>query len=77
MTAAFFALCGVAAGFAEAGLLARAARMKSHPLSFLARLVLVAGVLVLAAHAGHLISGATGWSFGFVTAAVVAYRRLG
>ena len=77
MTAVFFALCGVAAGFAEAGLLARAARMKPHPLSFLARLVLVAGVLVLAAHAGHLISGATGWSFGFVTAAVVAYRRLG
>ena len=77
MTAVFFALCGVAAGFAEAGLLARATRMKPHPLFFLARLVLVAGVLVLAAHAGHLISGATGWSFGFVTAAVVAYRRLG
>ena len=76
MTAVFFALCGVAVGVAEAGLLARATGLRPHPLSFLSRLLLVAGLLVLAAQAGHLISGAAGWTFGFAAAAVVAYRRL-
>jgi hypothetical protein len=76
VTAVFFALCGAAVGIAEASVLAGATRLKSHPLSFLARLLLVAGVLVLAARAGHLISGAAGWTLGFGTAAAVAYRRL-
>jgi hypothetical protein len=76
MTGVVFVLCGTAAGVAEAILLARATRGRPHPLSFLGRLLLVAGVFVLAAKAGHLVLAAAGWALGFAAAAVVAYRRL-
>lgn len=76
MMEALFALSGAATGIVEAGLLARTARAKVNPLSFLVRLALVAVVLVGAAQAGHLLSAAGGWMLGFLIAAVVAYRRL-
>jgi hypothetical protein len=76
MTAVLFGLSGIAAGVTEAWFLARRARRGPHPLSFLLRLSIVAAVLVLAAHAGHLLSGALGWIGGFLVTAIVAYRRL-
>ncbi len=75
MITVLFGLSGVAAGAAEAWLLAQRARKGPNPLSFLLRLLVVAAVLVLATHAGHLLPGALGWVVGFLVAAVVAYRR--
>jgi len=76
MMAALFALSSAAAGLAQAELLARAAGKPPHPLAFAARLLLVGLLLVLAARAGQLLWGATGWALGFGMAAVAAYRRL-
>lgn len=65
MTALLFALAGAAAGAIEVALLLRTARGRGGPASFLARLLLVAAVLVVGARAGHLVATAAGWLAGF------------
>lgn len=75
MNGFFFALCGSAVGLVQAGFLARTARRGPHILGVLVRLVLVAGVLFVAARAGHLLSGVAGWIAGFAVALAIAYRR--
>jgi len=77
MTATLFGLGGAAVGIAQVWLLARSAGGRSHAQSFLVRLLLVAGVLVFAAAAGHVVSGALGWLMGFGVAVAVMVRRLG
>lgn len=76
MTGWLFALGGAFAGAAQAVLLARAAQGIATPLSFLFRLLLVVGVLILAARAGYLLFGAAGWFTGFVVSAAILFRSL-
>lgn len=66
---------GGAAGAAQAGLLWRAARRRPGPAALLARLGLVAGVLLLAARAGQLLPGAAGWLAGFLLAGALLAGR--
>tara|TARA_R110002095_G_scaffold107319_1_gene94115 strand:- start:269 stop:502 length:234 start_codon:yes stop_codon:yes gene_type:complete len=65
MNAWLFAVAGAFAGVAQAGLLLRSVRGAATPLSFLFRLLLVAGVLLFAARAGSLLPAAAGWFTGF------------
>jgi len=81
MMAVLFGLSGAAAGVVEVWLLAGGrsgsrARGTPHPLSFLLRFSVVPVVLLLAAYAGQLLSGAMGWMAGFLAGAVVTYRGL-
>lgn len=76
MTGLLYALGGAAAGAAQVGLLARSARGRPHPLLLLGRLLLVAGVLLLAARAGCVAAGAAGWGAGFAAASLLVVRRL-
>lgn len=76
MTGWLSALCGAAAGAAQAGLLARTARRGPHPALLLVRLGLVGAVLLLAARAGHLGPGAAGWLAGLTVAGVMVHRGL-
>jgi len=76
MSGWLIALLGAAAGVAQASLLAKSAGRRPNPLLLLARLVLVVGVLFLAAREGYLLQGAAGWLAGFALASVVVYRRL-
>lgn len=76
MTEGLFALAGVVAGVAQAGMLARSAMRGPHPLSIIVRLLGVGVVLFFAARAGHLFAAACGWMAGFVVTGVLAYRRL-
>jgi hypothetical protein len=71
------AVSGAAAGAAQVGLLGRSVRRGLDPLGLLARIGLVAAVLVLAATTGHLAMGAAGWFAGFALAVGTAQRRLG
>ncbi|HUK63657.1 MAG TPA: hypothetical protein VLV15_09990 [Dongiaceae bacterium] len=70
-----FALGGVAAGAAQAGLLKRALG-RPNPFLLLVRTGMVGVVLLLAARAGQLVAGAAGWFTGFAAAAVLVHRRL-
>lgn len=76
MNAWLFALAGTFAGVAQAGLLARTVREYANPLSFLFRLLLVGGVLFLAARAGCLLPGAAGWFTGFCASVAFLPRSL-
>jgi len=71
-----FAIGGMAAGFAEACLLARAARIGSGPFSLFVRLLLVGAVFFLAARTGRLAISAVGWIVGFGATVVLVRRRL-
>jgi hypothetical protein len=74
--AAVFALGGAVAGAIQVRALARTARGEATGLLFLARLLLVGAVLLLAALAGHLAVGGGGWTAGFILAGVVTYRGI-
>ncbi len=76
MTGWLYALGGVLAGIAQAGLLGRSARGVPSPSAFFLRLALVGGVLYLAARTGHLPLGAAGWLLGFSAGVAMVYRRL-
>lgn len=71
-----FALLGALVGAVQAGLLARTVGIHPQPVLTLLRLVLVGGVLLLSALAGHLVAGAAGWLTGFAVAGMRAHRRL-
>lgn len=76
MNAWLFALAGAFAGVAQAGLLVRTLRENAHPLSFLLRLLLVGGVLFVAARAGGLLPAAAGWFTGFCASVAILRRSL-
>jgi hypothetical protein len=76
MMSALFALSGLTAGAAQAGLLARSNQAGPHPVSLILRLVLVGAVLLFAAQNGHLAIAFAAWSAGFVVAAGAVYRRM-
>lgn len=69
-------VAGLAAGLGQAKMLRRATEGGQGPAGALARLGLVAAVLVGAAWLGHLLVAAAGWAVGFATAGVHEYRRL-
>ena len=71
-----FTLGGAAAGTAQAGLLERASRNGPTLVSIVARLLLVGGVLLLAARSGHLAPGTGGWMAGFTGTGMLLHRRL-
>lgn len=76
MTAAFLVI-GAFAGAMHAGLVARAAQRFPGPWGLLARLTLVALVLLVAARAGVLLTTAAAWFAGFLAAGAWLHRRLG
>lgn len=77
MSGWLFAFAGVAAGAGQAALLGWALRRRLGTSGLLARVGLVAALLVLAASAGYLIQAAAGWLAGFASAAAIVRRRLG
>jgi uncharacterized ion transporter superfamily protein YfcC len=71
------AIAGFAAGSLQAALLARAARGTSaSAVHVLVRLLLVGGILLVAARTGNLLVGAVGWLSGFTMASALLYLRL-
>jgi len=73
-TLLFFVL-GAITGAVQAVLLARAARRPARAIGGLARIALVAAILLGAAHAGQLLATAVGWLSGFGVAVAVLVRR--
>jgi hypothetical protein len=71
-----FLAVGAAVGGAQAGLLLASVRRRPNPLSVVARLVLVGGVLVVAARQGHLGAATLGWLGGLTVNGARVYRRL-
>jgi len=71
-----FVMLGVGAGVIQASLLRRSAGAVGSPLGFVARFVIVGGVLVGSALAGSLLPGVLGWAVGFAAALVTFARRM-
>ncbi|HUB08800.1 MAG TPA: hypothetical protein VMB50_17465 [Myxococcales bacterium] len=69
-------IAGIAAGGAQATLLSFSAGGRSRFPAFLARIAVVAAILLLAVRAGHLVPAALGWVIGFAAASALALRRL-
>jgi len=70
-----FLVIGVAIGIAQAFLLRRAVRRGGTPFGVLSRLLVVGGILAVAAQSGHLVAAALGWALGSVaTTLALAWR---
>ncbi len=70
-----FAVSGVLAGLAQAGLLWRTATFRDRGWGFALRFVLVGAVLIGASLMGGLLSAAGGWGVGFAVGVVAISKR--
>ncbi|HEX7785397.1 MAG TPA: hypothetical protein VF653_04180 [Methylomirabilota bacterium] len=75
MTGWVVAVTAVAVGAVHAVLLRRAARLGAGPVGLVARLLLVAALLVIGARSGWLVTGAVSWGTGFAGGVLVLASR--